>query len=215
MFKKHTTRFGTDPIDRIEELRKEFPNSQFVPGMWKQTKGIFVLHDLETRTYGEHYELDNGDTFWSPSDLNILKIRDSLSSFKTAWTDRIKVKLKTGLTIEVYPASAIPKKVMLSLRKKQTEEEKETPYNKNMKYGRMAYDFFFRSQRDEEIRFDSDDFQNFVRQALVESYTLPIEVWDSLEVISMGDFDPIYAAAMGYDYEMLQREIPLSNGQPA
>ena len=199
-------------MEALEKLRIEFPGCKFAAGVHKDARGIFAFSS-DTKEYGEKIELENSDFFWNPTPANLETIKATLSNFKTSWVDRIAVKLKTGQTIEIYPASAIPKKVMLSLRKKQTKTEEESPYNKSIKYGRMAFDLYFKSQKQEDIRFDEEYFQSFIRQALIESYTLPIEIWDALEIICVGDFDPIFCAAMGYDYNMLLNELPKSNGQ--
>jgi hypothetical protein len=212
MFKLFTTRFGTNNLNKIQELRKEFPGMSFASGNHKGTSGIWCLQDTVNRQYGEKFEMDNGDIFFLPTSEKLQEIKDNLSKFKTLMIDRIPVKLKCGVTIEIYPASAIPQKVMLSLRRKQTKVEEESAYNKSVAYGRMAFDHYFKSQNNEEVRFDSEEFQNFMRQALIESYTLPIEIWDAMELICLGDFDPIFCAAMGYNYDMLLKELPLSNG---
>lgn len=211
MFKSFTKRFGTVVLDKLPELRQEFPGCKFAAGMHKDVKGIYCFSS-DTKDYGEKIELVNGDFFWNPSVENLFNIKENLSNFKTPKVDRIPVKLQVGTTIEIYPASAIPQKVMLSLSKKQTKEEEASPYNKSIKYGRMAYDLYFKSQKGEDIKFDQDYFQDFIRQALIESYTFPIEIWDALELISIADFDPIFCAAMGYDYEMLLNELPKFSG---
>lgn len=211
MYKSFTTRFGVVPIAKLTELRLAFPGCNFARGMHKGTRGIYAF-STKTKEYGESFELENGDFFWNPTPSNLQKIKDTLDTFKTPWVDRIAIKLKTGQSIEIYPASAIPQKVMLSLRKKQTKEEEASAYNKSILYGKMAFDLYFKSQKQEDIRFDEEYFQSFIRQALIESYTLPIEIWDAMEVICVGDFDPIFCAAMGYDYDTLLNELPKSNG---
>jgi hypothetical protein len=210
-YKSFTKRHGTDCISVIEKLRKEFPGCKFAAGIYKDTRGIFCFSS-DVKEYGEHFLLENGDTFWLPTQENLKLIKSNLSNFKTEWTDRVAVKLKCGVTLEIYPASAVPRLVMLSLRKKATKEiTGDNPYSASNSYGRMAYEFYFKSQKNEEIRFDSEEFQNFIRQALTESYTLPIDVIDALQIISVGDFDHLFAAAMGYNYEMLLDELPKSN----
>jgi hypothetical protein len=211
MFKYFTTRFGTEPISKLSELREAFPLCKFAGGVCKGIRGIYAFSS-DTKEYGEHFELDNSDIFWNPTQANLETIKSTLSKFKTPWVDRIIVKLKCGVPLEIYPASAIPKIAMLSLRKKQPEEKNDCQYNKTNKYGNLAYYFYEKSQKDEEIRFDNDDFQNFLRLSLKESYILPIEIFDALEILSFGDFDPLFAAAMGYQYEYLQTEISKSNG---
>ena len=211
MFKLFTTEFGSNNIDRISDLRKAFPGMSFASGNHKGQKGIWCLKDTVNRLYGEKIELDSGDFFFLPTQEKLDEIKGTLSNYKSPWVDRIAVRLKCGMTIDIYPASAIPKRVMLSLRKKPTKQEEESPYNKSHRYGAMAFNFLGKSQREEDIRFDNPEFQDFIRMSLQESYTLPIEVWDALEIISIGDFDPLFAAAMGFDFDYLQKELPLFN----
>jgi hypothetical protein len=211
-YKTFTTRFGTVAMEALEKLRIEFPGCKFAAGVHKDARGIYAFSS-DTKEYGEKIELESGDFFWNPTQANLDKIKATLSDYKTLQLDRIPVKLKCGVTIEVYPASAIPTKVMLSLRKKVPKDEENSPYNKSLLYGKMAYDLYFKSQKGEDIKFDDVYFQDFIRQALKESYTFPIEVWDALELICVGDFDPIFCAAMGYNYDMLLNEIPKFNGQ--
>lgn len=212
MFKTFTTRYGTDAVDKIEQLRVAFPGCKFAAGMSKGTKGIFAFSS-DIKEYGEHFALENGDEFWLPTAANLLVIRESLPKHKTQAVDRVAVKLKKNITLDIFPASAIPKVALLGTRRNRVQTTEEAAYDKNNKYGLMAYQFYQKSIKDEDIRFDNDEFQNFIRQALVESYTLPIDIFDALEIISLADFEGLFAAAMGYDIDYLRRvELPLSNG---
>lgn len=210
-YKFFTTRFGHDAVEKIVELRAEFPKCTYAGGMCKGTRGIFAFASNDVKKYEESYLLDNGDLFFAPTPENAIKLKEIISNYKSNWEERIPVKLKCGLTIEIFPASAIPEKVFLSLRKKTTQETES--YNTSNPYGKLAYELYFKSQKGENISFKDEDFLKFIRMSLKESYVLPMEVLDSLEIISTGDLDPIFAAAMGYNYDALVDSLPKSNGQ--
>lgn len=210
-WKYFTSRFGKDAVAKIIELRKEFPNHEFAAGVRKDVKGIWILKDQNCKSYGEHYELENGDYFYSPSDENIQKLKETLNKFEVNYEDKISVKLKSGVNLNIWPASAIPKKVLLGLRKKVNTEE--LPYNTSTRYGELAYKLLLRSQAADQIKITDNDFSEFISLVIKNSYNLPLDVIDSLGIVSQGDYDPLFAAGMGFDYEYLLKEIPLSNGQ--
>lgn len=201
-YKFHTSRFGSDPVDKILELRNEFPGCHFAKGMHKNSRGIFAFDDLVNKSYGESFTTPNGDTFWGPADSNAAI--DELQNYKTQYTERIPVKLSTGVTLEIFPASAIPKKVLFSKRSVEKEDE-DAPYNKKDKYGQMAYDLFFDARAGKELTYKDKRFTDFIGNILTRSYKLPIEIWDSLEIISEGDLDALFAAGLGYDFEHLKK----------
>ena len=207
-YKFFTYRFGTDAIEAILDLRKEFPSCKYIRGIHKDKEGIWCIKDLDTKEYGEKEETEKGDIFVSPSESNLELIKSQLSTYESNWVDRIPVKLKTGITLNIFPASAIPKKVILGLKKKENSDE---PYNTRTEYGKLAYKLFNRSQSEESLRFDDPDFIEIIKLSLLESYILPIELWDVLGVISTGDYDTIFAAALGFDYEHLLGEVKKSN----
>jgi hypothetical protein len=210
MFKFHITRFGyVEPETILDTLRKEFPNMRFCKGVYKDKRGIFALHDQDTRIYGEKEELDNGDVFFPPSPENCEKIKSNLKSFETEFSDRIPVTLSCGKVLNIFPASCQPKQFLFNKKKKD-----DSPYNKTTTYGFAAYDTFLKLQSKEVNMVIGDPMHtNIVMLALKESYTLPIEIWDSLNMISEADSDKIFIAGLGMDYEYLSKvEFPKSDG---
>lgn len=211
MIKYFTTRYGRDPVAKIDELRKEFPKCHFLGGVHKDSKGIFVIKDLECKQYGEKWQLDNGDFFFSASDAKLEEIRNDISKYKTEYQERIKVALICGKELEIYPASALPRKVYFS--KKIIKQD--SPYDTTVDYGLAAYKLFDRTQKDDKLMLDDPQMIEFVKMALKYSYTIPEPLWDSLQLVSFGDFDKIFAAAMGMDWDYLQEELGKSNAQSA
>lgn len=213
MYKYFVSRFGTNIESKIKELRKEFPGMKYTTGVRKDIKGIFVLNDLETREYGDSWETPEGDTFFAPNEANKKKLIETLSDYKSDFKERLKVKLSAcPITLEIFPASAIPQKVMFSRRMPKAENN-DSPYNTTDEYGKLAYELYFASRSGEELKFDDERFQKFIKLVLTRSYKLPIEVWDSLEIISVGDFDPLFAAGAGIDYDALVKTLAESNSQ--
>jgi hypothetical protein len=214
MFKYFTTRFGTSIETNIKALRKEFPGMSFTTGMRKDQRGIYCLKDMETREYGDSWETPQGDTFFAPNEANKKKIIETLATYKTDPEERIQVKLVASkITLDIFPASAIPQKVMFSRKMPKAEVAEDNPYNTTDEYGKAAYELYFSSRSGETLRFDDDKFQKFVMMTLTRSYKLPVEMWDALELISMGDFDPLFAAGCGINYELLVKTLAESNGQ--
>jgi len=207
MYKYHTTRFGTDAVSKIKELRKEFPGCSFASGVRKDKKGIFAFASNDIKEYGDSWELANGDTFFAPTEARITEIRDNIGNYKSEWQDRIKVSLINGKEIEIYPASALPRKVYFT---KKTVKN-DTPFVTDVEYGKVAYELYNRTQKDDKIMLDDPDMVKFVMIALTQSYKLPEPLWDALELVSYGDFDKIFAAGMGMDWEYLQEEVKKSN----
>lgn len=206
-FKFFTTRFDNKPEEKYLELKKEFPHMKYVSGVYKDKKGIYILNDLETRQYGEKEELENGDIFFPPNDENIIKIKQSLSKFENEFTDKIPVKLVSGFVLKIFPASCQPKKFLFNKKKKE-----DTPYNKDLDYGRAAYEAF-NKLRDGKIIIGDEIHDGIMRLALINSYKLPIQIWDYLSMICEADTDRIFVSALGMDYDYLMAvELPKSDG---
>lgn len=208
MFKFHTTRFGyVEPETILDKLRAEFPNMRFCKGVYKDKRGIFALHDQDTRIYGEKEELDNGDVFFPPSPENCEKIKKELKSFENKFEDKIEVKLFNGQVLKIFPASCQPKKFLFNKKKRE-----ETPYNRDLDYGKVAYEAF-NKLRDGKIVIGDEMHDSLMKMALLNSYNLPLEIWDYINLISERDTDRIFVAALGMDYDYLMAiELPKSDG---
>ena len=214
MWKYFSTRFGDNPESKIKELRKEFPNMIFKAGMHKDKRGIFILKDTEKREYAEMWETTRGDIFFSPNENDKKFILEHLKDFKSDYEDRIEVKLSTvKISLEIFPASAIPSKVLFTRRMPKAENE-DSPFNTTDEYGKMAYELYQASQKGEELRFDDEKFLKFIELILTRSYKLPMEMWDALGIVTFRDFDPIFASGCGISWEHLKKTLEESNGQP-
>lgn len=198
-WKYFITEFGNDPLNNIGQLRKKYPNHSYMRGIHKDVKGIYVIKDTKEKDYGEKYELDDGSFFWNPSAENTKKILDDLPSYKTEPEERIQVKLAIGGRIlDIYPASVIPRVAIFSKRKASVSQSDDI-YTRSDEYGAKAYELYDLAKKSESMRLDDPLFVSFVEMALKRSYTLPVEVWDALGVITYSDYDNIFSAAMGID----------------
>jgi hypothetical protein len=207
MYKTFTTRFGTDAPAKILELRKEFPHCSFAAGVRKDKRGIFAFASNDIKEYGESWELANGDTFFAPTEIRLEEMRNDISKYQTEYPDRIKVDLMNGKKLMIYPASALPRKVYFT----RTNKTPDTPYDVTIPYGKLAYHLYDRTQKEEKIMLDDSQMVEFVKVALKHSYALPEALWDALQLVSYGDFDKIFAAGMGMDWDYLQEEVKKSN----
>jgi hypothetical protein len=209
MYKTFTIRYGTDTVEKIVELRKAFPDCQFARGIHKDKKGIFAFRSNDVKEYGERFELDNGDLFFSPTEANIKKLISDLPAYKSDWTDRIQVKLLNGVILEIFPASAMPRKIYLT---RKVVQKSDVPFDNSTAYGALAYQMYDRTQNSkEEVKLDDPQMMDLIKMALTESYKLPMPLWDCLNLLNMSDIDKIFAASMGMSWESLLEEVKKSN----
>lgn len=208
MYKHFTTRYGTDAVDKIVELRKAFPGCKFAAGMNKGKKGIFAFSS-DTKEYGEHWTLDDGDEFWGPTEANVAKLISGLPAYKSDWQDRIQVKLLNGVFLEIFPASAMPRKIYLT---RKVAQKSDVPFDNSTAYGALAYKMFDRTQNSkEEVKLDDPQMMELIKMALTESYKLPAPLWDCLNLLNMSDIDKLFAASMGMSWESLLEEVKKSS----
>jgi hypothetical protein len=207
MYKYFTTRFGVNAIEKIKELRNEFPGCSYAAGICKDKKGIYAFASNEIKDYGEKWELETGDIFWAPTAPRIEEIRNNLAKYITDWIDRIPVKLTCGKELTIFPASALPRKVLFS-RKRIVKDD--TPFDQSLPYGKLAYQMYDRSQNNETIKLDDPQMMELISMALKLSYTLPMPIWDVLDLVNQSDIDKLFAAALGMDWEFLQTELKKS-----
>lgn len=208
MYKYFTTRFGVNAIEKIKELRKEFPGCSYAAGVSKDKKGIFAFASTDIKDYGDKWELENGDTFWAPTAPRIEEVRNNLGKYLSDWQDRIPIKLMCGKELSIFPASAIPKKIIFTRRKAPVSD---TPFDQTIPYGSLAYQMYDRSQKNESIKLDDPLMMELISMALSYSYTLPAPMWDALDMVSYSDIDKLFAAALGMDWEFLQTELKKSS----
>lgn len=206
--KYFTKRYGSNAVEQLVALRREFPEHSFAAGNHKGERGIFCLSDIENREYGEKVELENGDLFFPPTEANLTLVRNTLSSYKTQWEERIKVTLLCGVDLYVFPASCLPKKVYFTQKKKSNVD---SPYDDTTEYGRAAYKIHDRTQKEDGMKIDDPQILDFILLGLRYSYKLPKEYWDCLGMVTLGDFDKLFAAMLGADWDLLQEEVKKSN----
>lgn len=198
MIKYFTTRFNHINLmsDDISPLKNEFPNFYFKNGMRKNEKGIYAIFDLDNLTYDAPLELDNGDFFYPPTKENKEKLIKNLSNYKTDKEERINIKLISGSIIEIVPASAIPKQIYFGSRIKNKEND-NNPFSKATEYSKMAYKLYEISSQNKINEINDEEFLKFIELALIESYKIPTDLFNCLELVSYQDLQNIFYGAMG------------------
>ena len=196
-----------------KKLKKQYPGCSFRIGKHRSVKGIFVLSSKEyLDIVKEPIEIADATWFWGPADRD--KAIAALSCYETSVKDKLAIQIDCGATLKIFPASALPRKVFLSRRQVDTEiKEGENPYPKINPYGCLAYELFDRFKDGEEVPLSDPKVIDFVTMALRNSYNLPIEVFDSLELLSIQDLDSILMAAMGVTEEVKKLLCDESNKQ--
>ena len=202
MHKYFSTRFGPDPIIRLDDLRKEFPGFSYKSGMRKGVKGIWIISDIEYKdSYGEPWECDNHDWYYPPNAEGIQNILNNLQQYQTDFPERTAIKLACGLSLNIYPASAIPRKALFSKR-----IQDDDVFNRKHEYGAAAYDLYFRAIKDPNILINDPQFVGFIKLALKYSYNILPELWDALEILTYSDYDKLFAAAVGVPVDEVEKK---------
>ena len=72
-YKFFTTKYGTDVVSKIDELRVAFPKCLYASGIWKGTRGIFAFRSNDIKDYGKHWTQDDGNEFFEPTKERAMK----------------------------------------------------------------------------------------------------------------------------------------------
>lgn len=198
-----------DDIVTVKALRKKYPNCYYKKGIYKNEKGFYALSTLDKVAFGDPVQLnDDGIVFFGALDKkhNIEK----LGEYETNKQPRIEVELVCGVKISIFPASAIPKKIYLRRQNVESypENDMRSVYNVSDDYGFMAFNLFERSSTTDEVISATDPkIIELVDMALTQSYNLPIELFDDLEIFSEQDLVNVANAAMGISPELQKKTI--------
>jgi hypothetical protein len=186
MYKIISKRFK-DSIMDLEALRKEFPGGTYT----NEPEGITIFFGGISKEYGKEITLDNGDIFYAPSEENKKILINSLEKYLIKKDYLIPVKLSTGITISIYPGVMEPKKIFFGNNDITVSEEPST------EYGKATYRLFDAFQAGEIKTVMDKRSIDVLTMALKNTYSLPLVVWNSLEVFSHIDIDGITLAAVG------------------
>jgi hypothetical protein len=176
-------------------LREKYPSCYYVTGQYKDKLTLFVLGDLTTRKYGEPRKLKDGSTFFPPLndfELAPYEVAKELRQFK------IQVKLTSGKSLWVKPATLEPQVYSLF------DEEEQNSFSQATEYGRIAYSLFDDIQKDKDISLADPRIRKFLKLLIANSYNLPVIIIDSLNIIAASDLLNLVSAGLGINEEVLE-----------
>jgi hypothetical protein len=197
-----------DAISQIDALRKKYhtPTKKyyFKDGMYKDKPCIYVLNDLTTRLYEDPVPSKQfkDDLFFGPLEgLNI--DNEEINPDKKEW--KIKVDLVCGKTVWIIPASLEPKKLVFDFDDDGVKEE-ISPFSQATEYGRLAYNIFNDLEGKKPLQLTDQRVKKLIMLGLCKSYNIPIDVWNSLGLVSAQDIDPLLSACLGVNPELLDKK---------
>ena len=186
----------------LPDLKKNFPGFYFKSGKYKDKDVIFILNDLTTREYLSPQDSVEfpGFLFFGPKHIeNKQEFLNSKKVVPEIDERKIKVKLPNGIDLVIFPASLEPKKVILSLTAVKTKTS-DNPYG-DSEYGKLAYEVYAFAKEKKEVGFCDPRVIRLICLALKRSYNIPVDVWNSLELIGEESLDPILCAALGINFD--------------
>lgn len=163
-------------------------------GVHKDAKGVYGIKDLEYKGgYGTATKPVDGLVYQATVEREHLA--ETLEPYQTPSPLRIPVVIRAGVRLLISPATAEPQD-FLFFGDDQGEPEM---FRRNTDYGRAAWALLERHNKEEgEVVLQNDPLVvNLAKMALKHSYTLPLPVWDALQVLTLDDIDLISLAAMG------------------
>jgi hypothetical protein len=199
--------FITDYRDipgNITTLRKLFPGFHFKNGQYKATEGTWALSSLEKidNAYGEPVASKSikGAIFFPPRDLPEDK-QKFLNEQKKKVSKTIKVELVSGVVLELYPATAEPRKVAFSAFDDIEEEGKLVS-----PYAILAFSLFEKLDKG-ELKNNDKEVMKLIVMGLEKSYNINLDVFNWLDVFATDDIENIFYACLGIDPEEVKKKV--------
>lgn len=192
---------------QLDFLRKKFNTEHkqyyFKSGKSKGDDVVFVLNDLVNKVYGEPTQSKQHKDciFYPPKEDTIIDLEQH-EVHKSKREFKVKVDTSDGKTLYIIPATLEPKRVVFDLDE---AEEEENPYSTATEYGRLAYTLYDAAKAHQELPLAA--LKKIVILALLKSYTIPVDLWNWLGIVSVQDFDNIAAAAMGISPELTKKKV--------
>jgi hypothetical protein len=184
-----------DKHEDLVWLREQFPGHFYFNGSHKDARGVFACRDATVREYGEKVEATHPEAthFWHPKSQIDIQNFQKHPELPSIW-----VELMCGERLRIVPASAIPRQIFFG-------RDNTSLYNTKLRYGKLAFEFTQKAANKEPITLGEDLTVSLIEESLMYSYALPIELWNSLGLISHSDLDPLLAAACGFNFETLKK----------
>lgn len=203
----------------IVKLRKLFPNHYYKDGMKKDTKGVFIIRETKNREYGEQRNSvlrnklvkegllteDQHVTFWAPS---CSKDEFDYSKYEIdTGRPKISVTLTNGKVVNINPAAGEPKEMIFGGDYEEERIQMASLYSRATEYGELAYQLIYAEDEVQEqggLLSNDKRLLKLIELAMVNSYSLPLDMFNWLNLVSQNDVGLLYKAAMGADQSFLE-----------
>lgn len=198
-----------DAASQIDMLRKKFNTKTkqyyFKDGQYKGKQCIFVLNDLTTKVYSDPIDSKQfkGSLFFPPqNDITLSDVE--INKEKREW--KVKVDLVSGVTMYIIPASLEPKKIVFDFDEDTGVKEEESPYSLATEYGSLAYVLFDDLVAKKSVQLSDPRIKKLILLGLQKSYNIPIDVINWAGIVSEQDIDPLFAACLGINPELVEKK---------
>jgi hypothetical protein len=183
---------GYDGLKDLKKLRELFPRHQFLTGQLKGESGVYVVDNaIDRPDYGEWSE-----SLWGyPVCLPTVYTGD-LSEYNRGI---IPVKLKSGLTIKIFPSFVKMKNFDVF-----TGEIGGYEYDRDTEYGRVAFELNEKLLLEGELSPTHPLAFKFTKQILIHSYWCVPEMIKRFLKLEPEDIVPIVRAGLGEDANFLE-----------
>lgn len=201
-----------DNIADIGELRQKFPNCYFINGKFKGDSGVYAVNDMghKNKEYGDHYpSADFEDVeFWEPTEENKAKLK--IEDFFVQSENKFSVQFTSGQKVEIIPATAQPRKVLLGRSLNYSAKHEyviQNFYNTTLEYGKLAFELVDSWNNDPDKLLLSDPkVVDLINMAMRYSFTCGIDVINCILEVSEDDLQFIFFAALGGTPDELQKK---------
>lgn len=186
-----------DDAETLIGLSEKYPKCYYKTGILKDQVTLFVLGDLTTKEYAPHRKLHDGSTFYPPKDMSLFNL-DTYENDKSLREFKVEVTLASGRKLWVKPATLEPQVYSLF------SEEETNEYSQATEYGRLAYSIYDDIIKDKNVNLTDIRIKKFIKLLIQASYSLPLIVFDSLNIMSINDLMNLVSAGLGISEGVLE-----------
>lgn len=195
---KYFTENYSNIVENINTLRKKFPGCEFKNGKYNGKYGTYIISsgDKGINEYDKPIKSKiEKDLLFFPPLAPISDKQKFLDSFEISKSViKAEVELASGVKIKIIPATAEPRKIALSLF-----EDAEEEVGFVSPYGKMAFDIDDKLASEKEVSL-LEGLKLFVL-ALEKSYSINLDLFNWLEIVSTEDIENLTYACLGYTLE--------------
>lgn len=192
---KYFTQNYSNILENINTLRKKFPGCEYKNGKYNGKYGTYIISsgDKGINEFDKPVKSKmEKDLLFFPPLAPISDKQKFLDSFELSKSVlKGNVELASGVTIKIIPATAEPRKIALSLF-----EDPEEEVGFVSPYGKMAYEIDEKLANEKEVSL-LDGLKLFVL-ALEKSYSIPLDLFNWMELVSTEDIENLTYSCLGY-----------------